>query len=115
MYKTAIVENTWIRCNQHGWGNGYVIIPVGHPLHGVNYETINDFVSVHGGLTYSEYCTEKNKDIYGLDDSDLGKWIVGFDTAHYGDSQERWHKAAVQAETDFLLTQIVGLSDKVLD
>lgn len=24
----------------HGWGNGYVIIPEGHPVHGMGYDDI---------------------------------------------------------------------------
>ena len=39
-----------------GWGNGYIIIPEGHPLHGMNYNDIEDKygLAVHGGLTYSD-------------------------------------------------------------
>lgn len=46
--------------------NGYVHIPAGHSLRGMDYMEIEN-IEVHGGLTFSE------------DD-----WL-GFDTAHYGD------------------------------
>lgn len=46
--------------------NGYVYIPEGNPLRGLDYTEIEG-IEIHGGLTFSE------------DD-----WI-GFDTVHYGD------------------------------
>ena len=54
--KTVILENTWLSgITSHGWGNGYVIIPEGHKLHGKHYEELNKrkAISVNGGLTYS--------------------------------------------------------------
>lgn len=39
-----------------GWGNGYLVIPNGHKLHGMGYDDIHDAydVSVNGGLTFAE-------------------------------------------------------------
>jgi hypothetical protein len=122
-YKTSIVrmggnpdggevahENTWIKRGgiflHSGWGNGYVVIPKDHPFHGLHYHVINHFVSVHGGLTFSEYCSKENMLQFHLDENDIGKWIVGFDTGHFGDDENTWNKGAVQAETDYLLAQI---------
>ena len=51
--------------------NGYVSIPKGHPCHGMDYDAVNDLVSIHGGLTYSEKL-------------DRGKKF-GFDCSHAGD------------------------------
>lgn len=111
-YKTKLIENTWTpkgrKLFSTGWGNGYVLIPKDHPFHGVDYDTINKFVNVHGGLTYSDSCTSSVIQSFGLEDEDQGKWMIGFDTAHSGDNEERWHKAAVQAETDCLLAQVMG-------
>lgn len=51
---------------------GYIYLPVGHPLHGVDY---SDFeyaeIYVHGGWTYS--------------DSEGEAWCVGFDCNHLYD------------------------------
>lgn len=115
-YKTKIIPNTWMpkmdkELFSHGWGNGYVLIPKDHPFHGVDYDTINNFVSVHGGLTYAESCTSSVIQSFELDNDDIGKWLIGFDTAHSGDNEHRWHEAAVQAETDYLLAQVIGCAN----
>ncbi len=89
-----------------GWGNGYVLIPSGHHLHGVPYEDI--IVDVHGGLTYSALVTPKLIEVFELHLDDLGAWMVGFDTAHYKDTLERWPKEAVQAETERLRDQLIN-------
>lgn len=116
-FKTKLIENTWTPRKignwtyQTGWGNGYVIIPENHPFHGVDYDTINNFVNVHGGLTYSQSVTSSVVQTFELDEDDLGKWMIGFDTAHSGDNEEKWYKAAVQAETDYLLAQVIGCAN----
>lgn len=104
----------------HGSLNGYVTIPRKHPLHGQNYDEINHFVDVHGGLTYSH--AEKR-----------GKWTVGFDCNHaedfapkmvmslmkYVDSDVRHHLhetyrdwAYVKAEVEKLAQQLKQLEVK---
>ncbi len=52
---------------------GYILIPEGHPWHGMDYYDIQ--ASVHGGLTYKQ----KDAD---------GKMWLGFDCAHIGDAQD---------------------------
>lgn len=69
-----------------GWGNGYVAISSNHPMYGKSYEEC--YLEIHGGLTYSNYA--KNLNIpkkYNIPDS---FWVLGFDTAHYNDTIERW-------------------------
>lgn len=104
--KAVIKENTWLTRGfiDFGWGNGYVLIPQGHELHGRNYSDID--VSVHGGLTFSELVDDQIVKNFGLEESDKGAWIVGFDTAHSGDSLKKWPKEAVQDEADRLLEQL---------
>lgn len=50
---------------------GYIYLPVGHPLHGVDYSSFDHDVDVHGGWTYSG--------------SEGDAWCVGFDCNHYYD------------------------------
>lgn len=50
---------------------GYVCIPATHPLHNVQHDDID--VSVHGGLTFSNY------------DDDTNEYWIGFDCAHSDD------------------------------
>lgn len=57
-----------------GFKNGYLKIPQGHSWYGKHYDELNEYISVHGGLTFSGH----------LDDSHIlgeGYW-VGFDCAH---------------------------------
>lgn len=51
---------------------GYVCVNRSHPYHGKSHIEIDD-IDIHGGLTYSELC------------SDTGQWILGFDCAHADD------------------------------
>lgn len=103
--KTVILESHLP--GHGGWGNGYVVIPEGHSMHGVHYDNIP--VDVHYGLTFSELVDDGIKDHWQLNDEDVGAWIVGFDTLHYGDDINKWPKDAVQAETDRLKEQLLLL------
>jgi hypothetical protein len=50
--------------------NGYVGIPRSHPMCGQDYNEINHYVIVHGGLTYAHF------------DKDEVTYWVGFDCSH---------------------------------
>lgn len=105
--KVILKDNNWLYTN-HGWGNGYVLIPEGHPLHGKPYDDIE--VDVHGGLTFSELVDEDMINHWGeklLSKEDIGGWLVGFDTAHYSDNMCNWPKEAVQAEANRLRDQLI--------
>ncbi len=106
--KTVIIKNTWLNGMEHGWGNGYVLIPEGHILHGKHYDDID--VNIHGGLTFSGLIDEQalvwGKDILTKDD--IGMWMIGFDTAHYSDTMSKWPEEKVQAEADRLLAQVIN-------
>lgn len=117
--KTVIKENDWffkhisepqrkifMKMMEVGWGNGYALIPIGHPLHGKNYEEIDEFVSVHGGLTFSNLIDADLIRHFNLEEEDIGKWCVGFDTCHFEDNIQRWPKEFVQAEADSLARQL---------
>ena len=88
-----------------GYGNGYVAVPPGHPLHGLDYDAVD--VDVHGGLTLAngtEFIYEnpmiKREDIEFLDgEVPEGYWIFGFDTCHAFDSLESWPRERVIEET----------------
>src|SRR5215471_6519673 len=97
--KTVLMENSWLRRGafpgmDYGWGNGYVILPPGHPLFGQSYDFAGHFVDAHGGLTYANMISENHLEAWGLDPSLVGHWAFGFDTAHYGDNLHRWPKEA---------------------
>jgi hypothetical protein len=91
-----------------GWGNGYVAIPKGHKLYEVDYqgEAFYD-IEVNGGLTYGNYAENllKDPEAQGIDPK---AWVVGFDTAHYMDTLQRWPEEAVRDEANSLLEQIAN-------
>ena len=104
--KSFTIENTWLtrKNNNHGWGNGYVAVPVGHKYHGLDYDEIDE-ITINGGLTLSCKAEEfsGNKEV---DDSYAGYWVLGFDTCHAYDSLERWSEEEVEKETLFLKLQL---------
>jgi len=63
--------------------NGYVGIPVGHPLHGIAYDQEKGWLKpvrdleVHGGITYAD------DHVPGFQPD--GLWYFGFDCSHYRD------------------------------
>jgi len=103
-----IKENTWLPGMKHGWGNGYVVIPNGHPMYGKHYGEVP--VDVHGGLTFSESVNSVIGNFPELTEEMKDGWVFGFDTAHYSDDMERWPKEAVERETENLKSQFVELS-----
>jgi hypothetical protein len=108
--KAIARENTWISRGfmDFGWGNGYVLIPKNNKLHGKDYNNID--VDIHGGLTFSELVDEEMVKDWDFDSEDLGKWCVGFDTAHGGDTLSFWTKERVEEETERLKYQLQTIS-----
>ena len=88
------IENKHILNVCKGWGNGYILLPKNHIYHGVMYDDIEDDIA-HGGFTYSE----KNKYCLLFNNFPNNFWVLGFDTAHYGDTPDVWTKEAVKQET----------------
>lgn len=107
--RTLVKENTWLTRDliDFGWGNGYVLIPEGHPLHGKHYDDID--VDVHGGLTFSELVDDELIEKWDkLTEADKGMWMIGFDTAHYRDNLHTCPKEYVEAEAERLLEQVAN-------
>lgn len=98
------------RIIDRGWGNGYVCIPEGHPMHGMSYDDIHRTwdIDVNGGLTFSESGASCKSSEWGVPDFvKETDWVIGFDTAHLGDTLERWPtEASVLAEAKRLAGQI---------
>ncbi len=110
--KTFIKENTWLPISIKGWGNGYVVIPKGHPLHGKGYDEINEHISVHGGLTFAAPASELDESWGEVTKEDKSGWVVGFDTCHFQDTPANWTKEKVQQETDRLMKQIQNFKER---
>ena len=103
--KTLLRKIDWLPGVTTGWGNGYVIVPKGHKAHGIEYDELE--IDVHGGLTYSQEITEHQLEMFpSLDESDIGGWIVGFDTAHFNDNPTNCSIEYVQNQTEKLKEQL---------
>ena len=84
------MENTWLSYTDHGWGNGYVVLPKGHPW--ITDEPYRLDVDIHGGITFGEEIE--------------GEYWIGFDTCHGNDNQTDQDKDYVINETLNLMTAI---------
>lgn len=90
-----------------GWGNGYVVIPKGHALHGKSQNEIHELLpdlNVHGGLTLSDPASDF--DWPEIPSSLKDGWVVGFDTCHHGDNIEKWPREKVEAQAVSLKIQL---------
>lgn len=93
-----------IKC---GWGNGYAIIPRKHALYRYCYDDIHLLhpkLQVNGGLTFS--APVKKIDWPELPKHIKSGWVVGFDTAHFNDTPEKWPEEEVLKETKRLKMQL---------
>lgn len=109
--KVIAMKNTWLLSAfvQHGWGNGYILIPKGHKYHGVHYDDIP--VYVHGGLTFSESVESIKEHAHWGNvlppDINGDEWVIGFDTCHSGDGMEMWpDEKSVLLEAQRLVDQL---------
>jgi hypothetical protein len=75
--------------NHYGALCGYVGVPPDHPWHGKHYDDDAVMVDVHGGLTFSNSCSEEAEDDSICHMPAPGEpdnvWWFGFDCAHHGD------------------------------
>lgn len=79
-----------VRHGHSGHWCGYVGVAEGHPWHGKDYDNLNDWPEVHGGLTFADMCRpngDEARDICHLPEPGEPDhvWWLGFDCAHYGD------------------------------
>lgn len=110
--EAIIKETTFLNGLEHGWGNGYVLVPEGHPWHGVNYDDIR--CEVHYGLTFGEIVTKELIEYWPeLEERHEGMYMVGFDTAHLNDTQENWPKERVFYEAENLKQQAIDAGNGV--
>jgi hypothetical protein len=89
-----IDETTDLDClivrNRMGALCGYVGVPTGHPWHGIDYNNIEPYPDVNGGLTFSDFCFKdqpENKGVCHVPASgrDPDVWWLGFGCAHAHD------------------------------
>ena len=71
-----------VTSNDLGYRCGYVRVPPDHPWHGKDYDSVEPYPEVHGGLTFASRDTDCGKG--GADNA----WWLGFDCAHAGDAPD---------------------------
>lgn len=74
------------RAMHSGHWCGYVAVFPSHPAHGQDYSSLD--VTVHGGLTYGQWCQDAVCHIPAPDEPD-DVWWLGFDCCHSGDLAPR--------------------------
>lgn len=81
-YILASGEHCGVRfyiCNINGMHpTAYLRIPKGKPLYGAEYDYANEFIDVHGGLTYA------SDGLLGVENDD-DSWFLGWDYGHCDD------------------------------
>lgn len=82
-----------VRHDRFGHWCGYVGVAEGHPAFELHYDQAAELLpedgGVHGGLTYSDFCAENDKEQgichVALDGRPERIWWLGFDCCHYLD------------------------------
>lgn len=108
---------------------GYVGVPPGHALHGMPYDKLwddedpstkgaNDFVEVHGGLTYGEACAGAICHVPKPGEPD-DVWWLGFDCAHCHDYApgmgEFRHFGAIYRDCAYVEAQVRRLAEQIAE
>ena len=96
---------------ERGYANGYIAIPRGHELYGKHYDEIP--LSVHGGWTFSEYASVLRPDQLEFVDGNViapNSWVIGFDTAHFGDNLKNRDRNFVVSELKTVLKNLRNLN-----
>lgn len=86
-----------------GWGNGYILLPKDHPCFGMEY---SDIYENYPNTSFNVEITFSRSSFDVLDWDELPQearvnehWVVGFDTMHWGDTEEKWPKSKVESES----------------
>lgn len=102
------ISNLFKELKFGGWGNGYVLIPKEHSLYGKSTEELHKLgIIVHGGITFNAAITKNMIVNLELNEEDLEKWCVGFDTNHFDDDLTYWSKERVYEEAENLKNQLI--------
>lgn len=106
--KTFVIE-IQIKIINTGWGSGYVLIPPNHKAYGLSMDDLNTIIDVHGGITFHQPVKSLTNDRWWFHfdrNKYINHYLLGFDTAHYGDNLENWSKEHVIEETKKLVKQL---------
>lgn len=77
---------------------GYVVVPKYHPLYGKDYDELDSYIAIHGGLTFSGYLSDIAPEYY----------LLGFDCNHGGDNISECDEEYVLGECMRLVNQLIN-------
>ena len=101
-----------------GYANGYVAVPITHPLYEREYfHDVEDLIPIHGGLTLSTYFSKFPKDKIiqlSIDTIPEDSWVFGFDTKHCYDNKDTWDRISCINETFILLNKLEQYKEKLI-
>ena len=116
--KTFVIERSWRKdleelpqlhsilklYEEFGWGNGYVVLESTHPFFMLDYDEINSKIDFELALTFSELITSEIISSFSkyLTEEDIGKYIIGFDTAHFGCSEYNTEEKLLELTQELL-------------
>lgn len=110
---------------------GYVGVPEGHRLYGVDYDNVrvnnpeNDgYPDVHWGLTYADRCQPSEDPSRGIchtgEVANKNVWWLGFDCAHSGDicpsymgDDDFWVDRSSYKDFNFVRTEVEVLAKQI--
>jgi hypothetical protein len=115
-YQCRILKQSWFGKDNYlltgqsiystSYYSGYVVIPEGHPFYQMDYFDIP--VEVHGGLTFGQTIIPGAAILSDL----VGKFVIGFDCGHLGDTIEKCNVEYVKRELERLVDQLIKAAEK---
>ena len=115
-YQCRILKQSWFGKDNYlltgqsiystSYYSGYVVIPEGHPFYQMDYSDIP--VEVHGGLTFGQTIIPGAAILSDL----VGKFVIGFDCGHLGDTIEECNAEYVRKELESLVDQLIKAAEK---
>ncbi len=115
-YQCRILKQSWFGKDNYlltgqstystSYYSGYVVIPQGHPFYQMDYFDIP--VEVHGGITFGQTIILGAAILSDL----VGKFVIGFDCGHLGDTIEKCNVEYVKRELERLVDQLIKAAEK---
>lgn len=117
-YQCRILKQSWFGKENHfltgqstystSYYSGYVVIPEGHPFYQMDYSDLGSLLSVHGGITFGQTIIPGAAILSDL----VGKFVIGFDCGHLGDTIEKCNVEYVKRELQRLVAQLIKAAEK---
>lgn len=91
----------------HGAWCGYVAVKKDHPAYGKHYDDVDDYVDVHGGLTYAGMNLPRGEE-------DMDFYWLGFDCAHAYDFCPYMHAGGGKYRTqEYVRDEVKRLAEQL--